>query len=98
MADINIDSIKVLAKPITIPEHIEYPDARITIDSGEIIANGDKVRVAVQVYNKDNVLRGSTKIVWYRFPKMPIDPALEILGAVSIGFVESPKPVVTPKP
>jgi len=94
MADINIDSIRVVAKPITIPEHMEYQDVRLTVDSGEILQDGDKVRVAMQIYDKNNVQRGATKIVWYRFPKMPIDPALEILGAVSIGFVESPKPVI----
>lgn len=96
MADINIDSIRVVAKPITIPEHMEYQDARMTVDSGEILNDGDKVRVAMQIYDKNNVQRGVTKIVWYRFPKMPIDPTLEILGAVNISFVESPKPIVTP--
>jgi hypothetical protein len=96
MADINIDSIRVVAKPITIPEHIEYPDARLTIDSGEILTDGDKVKIFVKIFNKDNVQRGTDKVVVYRFPKMPIDPALEILGAINISFVESPKPIIIP--
>jgi hypothetical protein len=96
MADTTIDAIRVIAKPITIPEHNEYPEARPTIDSGEIFADGDKVKVFVKIFGADNVQRGADKVVVYRFPKMPKDPTLEIIGAINISFVESPKPIVTP--
>lgn len=96
MADLNVDSVRIAAKPITIPEHNEYPDARLTIDSGELIADGDKVKVFLKIFGSDNVQRGTDKVIVYRFPKMPKDPANEILGALNLSFVESPKPVVNP--
>lgn len=96
MPDLNIDAVRVLAKPITIPEHNEYQDARLTVDPGEIHTDGDKVKVFLKIFGADNVQRGNDKIIVYRFPKMPKDPANEILGALNLSFVESPKPIVNP--
>lgn len=96
MADLNVDAVRIIAKQITVPEHNEYPDARVTINSGELLADGDKVKVFVKIFGADNVQRGTDKIIIYRFPKMPKDTANEILGALNLSFVESPKPVATP--
>lgn len=96
MPDVNVDQVRVIARQVTVPEHYEYPDTRLTIDSGELLYDGDKVKVFLKIFGANNVQRGTDKVIIYRFPKMPLNTNDEILGSLSLSFTECPKPIPVP--
>lgn len=91
MAD--IETIKVSQQSIVVPEHVEYPEGRITIDSGSILAKNYKVRVEVKVIDDAGVDK-STTVQCFVFKDMPVNATKEIVGVVRVSFAESTKPVV----
>ena len=96
MADINIETTKESQTTKIIPAHNVYPDVRLTVDSGVVVAAGDRVKITMSVVDKDGVNRIPDQKVIYKFKDLPDNSLNEILGAVNISFVESPKPIVTP--
>lgn len=91
-----VEAVRAPIKTIVIEERNEYPDARITIDSGEVV-NTDIVTISVVIKDSKGKIKGDTKVVDYKFAgNVPSDK--EILGAISISFVESSKPVKYEEP
>lgn len=95
MPDIILESVRTTQKTIIIPERNEYPDVRLTVNSGVIQAAGDRVRITLKVMDKNGVDRIPDQVVVVKFKDMPADPNYEILGALTFGVAESPKPVVS---
>lgn len=90
MAIIDKATVKVAQQTIIIPEHIDYPDNRITLNSG-LLKKGDVVVLNVKVLdNKGGVkLDESIKVAMAEYA---IASDQEVLGVATLSFNESPLP------
>jgi len=87
MAD--IETGKIPATVVTIPEHVDYKDRRWTIDSG-VLKKGYMVAVNITVYNNVGgvVKTMGDKVILKEYALD--NPDMEVLGVVTLGFAESP--------
>jgi len=92
MSTIETETVKVAAKQVTVPEHIVYPEGRLTIDSGVLTPRAIVV-VTVSVLDEAGHPLTDDKVFKTSFREYP-DSIKEVLGAVTISFNESPKPIV----
>lgn len=90
MAD--LESVKVLQKTVIVPEYIDYPETRIPIGPG-VLQKGARVRVKVNVVDKDGLDVMPETLYVTKFTEYPTDPTKEVLGMVRVSFNESGKVV-----
>lgn len=88
-----VETVKVLQKTVVVPEHIEYPDGRMTIDSG-VLTHRAIVTVNLSVKDVDGKPLVDDKVFETNFKEYPTDALKEVLGVVTVSFAESPKPVI----
>jgi hypothetical protein len=92
MADEKLSAI-VAEKAIVVPAYIDYPETRITIDSG-VLKKDAQVKVTVQVIDKGGADLLPATLYVTKFPEYPADPK-EVLGVIRVSFNESVKaPIV----
>lgn len=91
----DLNSNRITTSVVNIPDHVDYPNWRMTFDSG-VIKTGYKVRIRVDVLDASNNTvtdYGSTRLI---IKDAPVDPNMEVVGALHVHFNESPKVVVLP--
>ena len=82
------DNKKIAARVITVPERIEYPQIRFSVEPGTIQA-GDVVALALTVCDSKGVEKYSTgeKI---RLKEFPTDKGIGVAGVAKLTLTEQP--------
>lgn len=82
------ESVRVAQHSVTIAEYIDYPETRINLTG---LQQNCRVRVKVQVLDKDGVDLMPETLYVTKMTEYPADPNKEVLGVVRISFNESAK-------
>lgn len=82
------ESRKISQSTVVVPEFIEYPETRINLTG---LQQGARVKVKVQVLDRDNNDLMPETIYVTKLTEYPTDPNMEVLGVVRISFNESVK-------
>ena len=86
------DNKKIAARVITVPERIEYPQIRMSVEPGTIQA-GDVVALTLTVHDSRGVEKYSTgeKV---RLKEFPADKGIGVAGVAKLTLTEQPTKIV----
>ena len=82
------DNVKIAARVITVPERIEYPQIRFSVEPGTIQA-GDVVALTLTVHDGKGVEKYSAgeKV---RLKEFPTDKGIGVAGVAKLTLTEQP--------
>ncbi len=91
----DVQSNRITTTTVTVPDHVDYPNFRLTFDPG-VIQTGYKIRLRIDVLDASNNIAtdyGTTRLV---IKDAPVDSNMQVVGALHVHFNESPKVITLP--